>query len=533
MSRSPLSTRVLSLKARLGIGAAILGAGTLVTALILVSGLNEVSTRLSTALEAETRMARYSSLSQQAATFLVITTEMIQSGQSRAVRRDRIAPVTDRLRSTFAQLNADTETAVNRAQEIGLDAQSRVATQSLGLARMQALLENTETGLGTDTGDADELRAYIDSFASGFDPLLSQAVNNEIRFRNEILTGIDDLRKRLALAALVIALVTLALVAAFYLGLVRPQFARLDRLRDAAQRIGQEDFAVALPVMRMDEIGQISAETNRMATALADRRQEVQSEWARLNETIRERTEALRAANATLEEIDTNRRRFFADVSHELRTPLTVILMEAQIGRKSTPEAADAFATIETRAARLNRRIDDLLRIARSDSGQLGLELQDTPLPGLTEQAIAEIRAETENAGLDLRVGAMPQVVLHCDPNWVRQVLVGLMRNAIRHARSGGVVQLSAEPDAEQITLQVIDHGPGIAPDQLPRIFDRFEQGKGADAGKGFGLGLALARWVIEEQGGTITAESPLPAPLRPAGVTGTVISVCLPRATG
>jgi signal transduction histidine kinase len=456
---------------------------------------------------------------------------MVQTGQPAEVRRDRIAPVTGQLRRTFEALHADTEAAVEKARDIGLDEQSRYATQSLGLARMQAMLENTVAGLDGETEDQAELRAYIDGFATSFDPLLGQAVNAEVLFRNAILQGIDTLRRKLAITALAIAGATVLLVAAFYLGLVRPQFARIDRLREAAQQIGREEFGIRLPVTRMDEIGQLATETQRMADALSERKREVQSEWGRLNETIAQRTEELRAANATLEEIDANRRRFFADVSHELRTPLTVILMEAQIGRQSLPEAAAAFATIEARAARLNRRIDDLLRVARSDSGQLELDVQPTPLPELIAQVVEEIRAETDSAGLVLTVDDMPKVRLQCDPNWVRQVLVGIIRNAIRHARDGGALRLTAEDGDGRVTLRVIDHGPGIPPDQLPCIFDRFTQGGGAGKTQGFGLGLALAHWVVEAQGGSITAQSPLPDADRPKGVTGTAIAVCLPRA--
>lgn len=497
--------------------------------MILVSGLSAVSERLATALEAETRIARYASLSQQAATFLVITTEMVQSGQSTEVRRDRIATVADRMRNTFSDLHADTEAAVDKARKAGLDAQSRFATQSLGLARMQALLESATTGLASDIEDPAELRAYVDSFASSFDPLLSQAVNNEILFRQAILSGIKDLRISLGLVALAIAIGIVCLVAAFYFGLIRPQFARLDRLKVAAQRIRQEDFAVALPVTRMDEIGQLASETNRMASALLERHQHVQSEWAQLNETIAHKTEELRSANTVLEEIDDNRRRFFADVSHELRTPLTVILMEAQIGKKSVPDAAEAFATIEARAERLNRRIDDLLRIARSDSGQLELDVKPVPLPGLIGEVIAEVKAETESAGLTLLAEAIPEAEMLCDPNWVRQVLVSLIRNAIRHARDSGIIRLLIISTEQDVTVQVVDHGPGIPPAHLPRVFDRFAKGSTSRNSAGFGLGLSLARWIIEAQDGQITAESPLPAHLRPDHVIGTVISVCLP----
>lgn len=533
-TRPPFAARwTLSLKARLGIGAAILGAGTLLTALILYLGMNAVAARLDTALASEMRMVRYATLSQQTSTFLIVATEVIQTGQPSDIRRARIAPVIDQLGQTFAALQADTQAAVEQAQDIGLDAQTRYATQSLGLARMEALLENTVAGLRNETNDTGELRAYLDSFASSFDPLLSQAANTEVMFRNTIIAAIDSLRHRLIVTALSIAGVSIALVAAFYFGLVRPQFARLDRLREAAHRIGQEDFDIALPVTRMDEIGQLWTETNRMAASLSDRKTAVQAEWTRLNDTIARRTQELRHANATLEEIDGNRRRFFADVSHELRTPLTVILMEAQIGKKLDSAAARAFATIEARAARLNRRIDDLLRVARSDSGQLELEVEATPLADLIEEVRNEVTAEVNNAGMTLEVEPPGEVHLLCDPNWMRQVLAGLIRNAIRHARAGGFIGVTAQAGETSVTLRVIDHGPGIDPKDVPLIFGRFVQGGGPAKKQGFGIGLALARWVIEAQGGSIAATSPLPEACAPQGITGTAFDICLPRKKG
>ena len=504
----------LSLKLRLGLGAALLGAGTILAAAILYTGMTRVANRLDAALAAEARMSRYAALSRQVSGFLVVATEAVQRGLPADTRADRLAPLADQLRRTFADLDRDLEQVVIRAETLGIDQQSRHATQSLGLARMRALLENTVTALANPEADRDRLRAQTDSFASGIDPLLSQAVSTEARFRNETLQGIEDLRRSLSLTALLLAALSLALVALFYFGLIRPQFGRLDRLRAAARQIGQEDFAVALPVTRGDEIGQLYAETNRMARALSDRQAEI----------VADRTEALSAANLRLEQVDENRRRFFADISHELRTPLTVILMEAQIGRQ-TGAAPEAFATIETRAARLNRRIDDLLRVARSDTGQLALEVQPAPLPRIAEDVTEEVRAEIENAGMRLELSEIPELTVSADPNWLRQVLAGLVRNAIRHARAGGLVRIGPARDGALAGIAVTDHGPGIPPQDQARIFDRFAQGTAANA-QGFGIGLALARWVIEEQGGRITLTSPLPD--RPSG---TKIAVLLPLA--
>jgi signal transduction histidine kinase len=521
----------MSLKLRLGFGAAVLGAGTLLTAAILYFGLNAVADRLDTAIAAEKRMSRYAVLSTQTATFLVVATEAVQRGQPPDVRADRLAPVTGQMRDTFRRLREDVEQAVLAARQLGIDEQSRYGTQSLGLARMEALLESTVRGLTADTEDRDRLRANLDGFATSFDPLLSQAVNTEVMFRNQILAGIDALRVRLTLAALVIAAVTLALVAGFYFGLIRPQFGRLDQLRAAAHQIGREDFAVALPMSRMDEIGQLSAETNRAAAALSARRDQVREEWDRLNDTIAQRTEELRTANATLAEVDANRRRLFADISHELRTPLTVILMEAQIGKQGSADPQAAFATIESRAARLNRRIDDLLRLARSDDGQLALDMRAVSLRALARAVQEEVQAEIDNAGMELEVEEVADIPVTCDPNWVRQVVVGLVRNAIRHARGGGAVRLGAVEDAGRAGLRVVDNGPGIDARTQGRVFDRFAQGASPAASQGFGVGLALAKWVIEAQEGQIDLQSPVPRAEAIGRDAGTKILVRLPRA--
>lgn len=520
----------VSLKARLGIGAALLGAGTLLTAFILWFGMNEVANRLNTALASETRMARYATLSTQTATFLVVATEAIQTGLPADVRADRIEPVTDQLERIFEQLHSDVEVAVEQARDLGLDEQSRYGTQSLGLARMQAMLDNTVRGLTQDTDDKARLRAFVDTFASSFDPLLSQAVNTELLFRNAILSGIDTLRQSMIRLAFLIAGLTLALVAAFYFALVRPQFRRLDRLRAAAHQIGQEDFSVALPPTRNDEIGQLYNETNRMAAALSARHSNVQAEWDRLNDTIADRTEALRTANATLARVDENRRHFFADISHELRTPLTVILMEAQIAQKDPDNAREAFGIIQARAERLNRRIDDLLRVARSDSGQLALDPHPIPVSTLMHDVAGEIQAEVENAGMQLTTLDMPNDTVICDRNWIRQVIVSLARNAMRHARSGQLLTLSAQVNGPDVEICVTDNGPGIAPDVQGHIFDRFVQGGSGNA-QGFGVGLSLARWVSEAHGGRIDLISPLPHAQALGDAPGTKISVRLPLA--
>lgn len=520
--------RSLLLKTRLGLGAVLLGSGTLLTAAILYLGMQTVADRLETALASETRMARYAVLSTQAATFLVIATESVQTGQTVETRMDRLDPIRTRIGTTFSQLREDVEKAVAAVQLLGLDEQSRFGTQSLGLARMEALLSNTLNGLADADADQVRLRAHIDSFASAFDPLLSQAVNSEVLLRNAILAGIESTRLTLTWVALALALFALLSTAWFYFGLVQPQFSRLDRLRNAAVQVGRSEFSVSLPETRNDEIGQLYGETNRMAAALKQRQKEVETEWARLNETIAQRTQELSAANVTLSRIDENRRRFFADISHELRTPLTVIMMEAQIGQKDRQSAPDTLATIETSAAKLNQRIDDLLRVARSETGELALEPCEVALSALMDTVVRDIQPEIDSANMQLDVTDFPETSLHCDPNWMRQVLLSLLRNAIRHARDGKALSLSGALEDRVILLQLTDNGPGIPESAQARIFERFVQG-GAANSQGFGVGLALARWVVEAHDGSISITSPVPGNLAIGSNAGTNVCIRLP----
>ena len=487
-----------SLKARLGAGAAVLGGMTLLLAAALWLGMAQVSQRLDAGLAAERRMDQYAALSTQVSTFIVVAAEVIQTAQSPQTRVDRTDSTAQMIERSFGILRAGLDVEVAEAR--GLDARSRRASQSLLIARMEALFAGLRGALTSELTNVQSLRGHLDRFASGFEPLLAQAVNEEKRLRTEILSGIDALRGWLVTAAAVMAVLAVVLVAGAYLGLVRPLVRRLDLLGDASRRIGAEDFAVTLPEGR-DEIGRLQAQTNRMAATLASRADEVARDRAHLNEIIAERTRALEAANQRLERTDEDRRRFFADISHELRTPLTVILMEAQLGAKGGD-----FATIESRARRLSRRIDDLLRVARSETGQLALDPAPVSLPALLREAEAETAAELSSAGMELTREAEDATVM-ADANWLRQVVVGLIRNAIRHARDGGTLHLGVRAVGEMGEITVTDAGPGIPPGDQTRVFDRFAQGQ--PGSQGFGIGLALARWVVDQQGGTITVQSP------------------------
>ena len=188
--------------------------------------------------------------------------------------------------------------------------------------------------------------------------------------------------------------------------ITRPLFARLDAIRRGAAAIGQGELDLRLPVQSRDELGLLIASFNRMAARLRRRERQVAADRAALEETIRQRTSDLIAANERLGEVDRSRRRFFADVSHELRTPLTVILGECDVGLRTLPAEAEGFrgvlGTIRKRAQRLQRRVEDLLRLARSESGQLELALKPVSVSTILAEAVETFAADAKRRGIAL-----------------------------------------------------------------------------------------------------------------------------------
>lgn len=216
-------------------------------------------------------------------------------------------------------------------------------------------------------------------------------------------------------------------------------------------------------------------------------------------------------------------RQFAADASHELRTPIAVIGSAVEYLRRhperAIGEAREVLDDIAAEARRLARLVDDLLLLARSDSGAVSLERRPVDLAAVAEEVGASMAALAEERGVRVEVRTAPSVVVG-DPIRLRQLVGNLLDNAIRHAPSGGRAWLSVESDAAGVRLVVEDDGPGIRPEHLPRVFDRFWRAPGAP-GDGSGLGLAIAAWIVERHGGRIAAGN------RPEG--GASFSVWLP----
>ena len=259
----------------------------------------------------------------------------------------------------------------------------------------------------------------------------------------------------------------------------------------------------------------------------ATRRVEEGDYWARVGATrsdlapIQELARGFDTMTARLEADEAQRRTLLADVSHELRTPLAVITgnLEAILDGVYPPDPAHLTPILdETRV--MERLIDDLRTIALSEAGTLALHPEPTDPDVLIGEVLHAFAPGAATAGVTLTTestGDLP--ILDIDPVRIREVLSNLVANALRHAPSGGTIAIGGSTDATTVRLTVRDTGPGIDPDLLPLVFDRFVKGSGS---RGSGLGLAIARGLVEAHGGTIGVESTV-------GV-GTTFRVELPR---
>ncbi len=514
------SERAFSLSNKLGLGALILALGSVLACAIGIIGLSQSSARLQDGLNADQRLEGYSALSSQISSLALVSYEPVGVDDISSARDSRIAGLVATIEGTFTFIGLNLEEEVDRAQTLGLNEQSRRATRSLNLARMEATFDALVRNLNNPSATPDKIATDLTVFSSQFQPLLASAIQEEQRIKDRAYKQIADIRLWLTRAAVAVTALTLLTLVWFYFGLIRPQFARLDRLSVAARAIASENFDQRLPETSRDEIGELFVEVNKMADQLGKDR-------AQLNDTIASQTEALRHANDKLTSIDKNRRRFFADISHEMRTPLTVILMEAELAQKETP-SAETFPAIISRARMLSRRIDDLLRISKSESGILSIERQPFDLTLAASEAVEEQKRRADRLGFKVQLEHSTPAMVTGDINWIRQVISGLIDNALRHSGSKGRIALVIETSSDAQTIHIIDDGVGISEAEQASVFSRFERGAESKT-VGFGIGLGLAAWVVEDHGGAISLASPPPASRAIIKGKGTMITLSFP----
>jgi two-component system OmpR family sensor kinase len=517
-----------SLRARMALLLAVAVLITAVAAALLVGTLGAANDQVERLVGAQKRLELLSALSGRIGDYALVSLQASQEGASdgtmHAGRLNALARARDAFQRFEGALSADV--ARIRDEEQG----TMMAARSRTLARLRAQFEVLDRQVASaleapDPGSA--VRVALDVFAAGFGAPLGQAMEEERASAQAAQQAVRELRRRTITWGLGGVALAFALAVLIYQVLGRSLVRRVAEVATGAAAIAKGRSDVRLTVTGHDELSLAMARFNRMAAHLARREARLVADQRHLQETVDARTAELRAANTRLENVDQARRRFFTDVSHELRTPLTVILGEAEVTlRAGTPPAEDlraALLVIQARARRLHRRVEDLLRIARSETGQIELERSLVPVCDLLDEMKESMSPVARAAGLTLEtLCERDALAVDADREWLRQTLEGLVANAVRHSPPGESVRVEARQHGREVVLEVRDHGIGIPRDELPHVFERFWRGTaGGREGTGFGIGLALAKWIVDRHGGSIAVDSSTePGPGRGTCVT-------------
>jgi signal transduction histidine kinase len=294
---------------------------------------------------------------------------------------------------------------------------------------------------------------------------------HDVRSLEEALA---QLRTALVVGTIVLILLALLVARVIARGVLAP----VEAAGRAAERIERGDLSARVPVTSNDEFGTWAERFNRMAAALAD--------------TI-----------GRLEAAETRNRAFVADVAHELRTPLAALVAEASILREHLDdlpvESRRAGELLVTDVGRMRTLVDDLMEVSRFDAGAEQIAVEPVDLGGLVRSVAA---ARLPEASLHLPDRPL---VIDSDPRRLERILGNLLDNAREHA-AAAPVDVSLSTDAGEIALAVSDAGPGVPPDRLERIFERFYKADPSRHGGSSGLGLAIAAEHAALLGGYLTA---------------------------
>lgn len=370
--------------------------------------------------------------------------------------------------------------------------------------------------------------AARESYEAQLRPLLVAAVEGE---RAEVARSADAMRDAQArmhwLARLGVGAQAVSLGFVFLL-ITRSLLDPLSRLVGDIREFGRGDLSHRVEALGRDEFTLLARHINRMAGALDRGRRRLLKLNQSLETIVAERTRLLEQKNRKLLEVDESRRNFLADVSHELRTPLTAIVGEADLALRlasaETKEDHQALSSILANAVFLNRRIDDLMALARSEDGRIALDRRLVELDDVARGAVGEVAslARINEVGVELEALSEP-VRVFGDAARLRQCLTVLLDNAVKFSSPSQKVTVALAQEGANARLSVTDCGEGIAPNDLPQVFDRFYQTEAGRRRGGTGLGLAIARRIVEAHGGSIEASS--------ADGGGTRISILLSSA--
>ena len=398
------------------------------------------------------------------------------------------------------------ERAIER-EELALVAAMRDVTEDMHKTALDLL----QTSL---VGRQDEARLrYFDEIEENLDDRLQHLIDIAIADEEFEVRQVEGQVARLTneLIAAVAVSSSLAIVASLgaVMLLSRAVARPIARLIDGASAIGRGELAHRIAVEGRDELATLSGHFNRMAEQIEVQHCALLAHQSQLEQMVSERTAQLETANRRLKDLDRLRVLFLADVSHELRTPLTVLRGEAEVTLRTRAASQEDFReTLESvvhQAEEMGRLVDDLLFLTRAEADSLRFEAAPVPLQDVITEALVEGRVLVGAHGHQL-VPSLPSepLVVTADRQRLKQTALIAIDNAIKYSDPQSPVEIELRRDGRHALITVRSRGDAIPPEDLPYVFDRFYRGRHDQTKGGSGLGLSIAKWIVEKHGGTI-----------------------------
>jgi two-component system OmpR family sensor kinase len=367
--------------------------------------------------------------------------------------------------------------------------------------------------------------------ANDFEALVEGARQEERGEVAQELNRVQSAQHALLVAAAICSILVVGAGVGSGLALRRSIVEPVRQLTAGAQAIAQGRLDHRITTCRRDEFQLLSDSFNKMAEAVGEHQGRLVSSQARLESEVEQRTHELREANEQLRAVDSRRNQFLTDAGHELRTPLTILRGEAEVALRGRPRLAayrEALARIRAYAADMGRLLEDLQAFTRAQAEDVSFTFEIVEPAAVASAAIQEcaLLADPKQLAIEL-VEAGPGRLIRADSQRLKQALLIGIDNAIKYADPGGIIEIGIRDEIRSVAISISDHGCGIDPGELPFVFDRYYRGENnaSRAANGMGVGLSIAKAIVERHGGDIALEATEPR--------GAVLRIRLPVAEG
>jgi signal transduction histidine kinase len=438
-------------------------------------------------------------------------TELDDFYAARSSLEDSLDQLTDLIEREIDFVRTDAERA-DESEELARAHAMRDLYESIDLTAQRLMLLR-------DQGRQEEAVALFredieDRMDQDLEAFISAAIAGEERELDVIEGRTNQLEAQLRWLVLGVCFAALAASIAAGALLARSLTRPIEALISAARGIGDGDLRQRIEYDRKDEFSDVAEQFNLTAARLQEQRDRLLQIQAGLEDEVARRTRQLEDANGRLKRLDEMRMLFLADIGHELRTPLTVVRGEAEVALRGTKTVVDHRETLEhivRLTQQMGRLIDDLLFLSRAEVGAIRFDMQPIALQDVLDVALAEGSVLAEANGLLLHAVVPDETcVVQGDPERLVQALLIAIDNAVKYSDDGGTIEVGLACGAPEATITVRNPGPDIPEADLPFVFNRFYRGRqGADrVTTGSGLGLPIAKWVVDTHGGHVALAS-------------------------